>query len=201
MPERSLLVCRISYGSARIQVSFEKWFSREVNPGTYDEHAGGYVDQHKKYSLMDTLTVAERSERMARIRSKNTKPELRVRRLVHKLGYRFRLHHKRLPGRPDLVFPSRRKVVFVHGCFWHAHEGCKVANLPKSRSEYWAAKFERNRSRDAENQKLLEEAGWRVLTIWECEIKSGAMLAVRLSRFLGPAKMNAGEKGAANGRS
>src|SRR5437899_9244114 len=106
---------------------------------------------------MDTLTVAERSERMARIKSKDTKPELRVRRLVHRLGYRYRLHRKRLPGKPDLVFSSRRKVIFVHGCFWHAHEGCKVANQPKTRGEFWASKFMRNRQQDFVNQASLKK--------------------------------------------
>jgi len=148
---------------------------------------------------MDTLTVAERSERMAKIKSKDTKPELRVRQLVHNLGYRFRLHRKGLPGRPDLVFPSRRKVVFVHGCFWHAHEDCKVANRPKSRSEFWDSKFAYNRRRDAENQRSLEQEGWRVLTVWECETKS-AKLASRLSWFLGPAKTSIGKKGASDGQ-
>lgn len=148
---------------------------------------------------MDTLTVAERSERMARIRSKDTKPELRVRRLVHRLGYRFRLHRKDLPGCPDLVFPSRRKVVFVHGCFWHAHEDCKLANTPKSRRSFWNSKFERNRKRDTKNRKSLMRAGWRVFTVWECETKIEAPLALRLSRFLGPAP--ASKKGVRYGRS
>ena len=100
---------------------------------------------------MDTLSKAERSERMARIRSKNTKPELQVRRLLHGLGYRFRLHRRDLPGSPDVVFAARRKIVFVHGCFWHGHKNCKVANRPKSRRSFWSAKFKRNRERDAMN--------------------------------------------------
>lgn len=133
---------------------------------------------------MDTLTPKERSARMARIRSTNTQPELAVRRLVHKLGYRYRLHRKDLPGAPDLVFLSRRKVIFVHGCFWHAHEGCKVANRPKSRPEYWLEKFERNRKRDRANESSLRDAGWGVCTIWECETRS-ADLARRVSKFLG----------------
>ena len=138
---------------------------------------------------MDTLTKAERSERMARIRSKNTQPELRVRRVAYELGYRYRLHRRDLPGCPDLVFPLRRKVVFVHGCFWHAHQGCKVANKPKSRSDFWSLKFERNKSRDASNQNALIRDGWRVFTVWECETKNIAMLKSRLLQFLGPAKM------------
>ena len=148
---------------------------------------------------MDIMTVAERSERMARILSKNTKPELRVRQLVHRLGYRFRLHRKGLPGRPDLVFSSRRKVVFVHGCFWHAHEHCKVANRPKSRRSYWDAKFKKNRRRDQDNLKSLEQNGWQVLIVWECETKESAVLGARLSRFLGLAKTGAKRKGPRDG--
>jgi DNA mismatch endonuclease, patch repair protein len=148
---------------------------------------------------MDTLTVAERSARMAKIRSKNTKPELLVRKLAYHLGYRFRLHRTGLPGRPDLVFPSRRKVIFVHGCFWHAHENCKTANRPKSRRAYWDTKFENNRKRDQANCAALKRDGWRVLTVWECEAKRAAKLAPRLSRFLGPAKAPRKE-GTANGR-
>jgi DNA mismatch endonuclease (patch repair protein) len=136
---------------------------------------------------MDTLTKAERSERMARIKSKDTQPELRVRRLVHGLGYRYRVHRRDLPGSPDLVFSSRRKVVFVHGCFWHGHPDCKVANKPKSRTDFWLAKFEGNRVRDAKNQSALRVAGWRVFTVWECETKDTARLASKLLRFLGPA--------------
>lgn len=149
---------------------------------------------------MDTMTVAERSERMAKIRSKGTKPELWVRQLLHRLGYRFRLHRAGLPGRPDLVFPSRRKIIFVHGCFWHAHEDCKVANRPKSRRSYWDAKFKRNRARDEANQKSLQQDGWRVFVVWECETNSDVSLASRLARFLGPAKMKIEKKGASDGR-
>jgi DNA mismatch endonuclease (patch repair protein) len=144
---------------------------------------------------MDTLTKAQRSERMARIKSKDTKPELRVRRLVHRLGYRYRLHRKDLPGCPDLVFPSRRKIVFVHGCFWHGHEDCAIANMPKSRSDFWAEKFKRNRARDAKNKMALTENGWRVLTVWECETKGTGALMLRLARFLGPATERDREKG------
>lgn len=137
---------------------------------------------------MDTLTVAERSERMARIRSKDTKPELRVRQLLHRLGYRFRLHRKDLPGSPDLVFPARRKAIFVHGCFWHAHEACRLANRPKSRRSFWDAKFERNKVRDAANLKALKQGGWKVYTVWECETISEGRLSLRLSKFLEPAR-------------
>lgn len=135
---------------------------------------------------MDTLTKAQRSERMAKIRSKNTQPELRVRTRAHALGYRFRLHRRDLPGSPDLVFPSRGKVVFVHGCFWHAHANCKTGNRPKSRRGYWDAKFKRNKERDASNRMALLQLGWQSLVIWECETTNVALFERRLTRFLGP---------------
>ncbi|MXY57091.1 MAG: DNA mismatch endonuclease Vsr [Gammaproteobacteria bacterium] len=123
-------------------------------------------------SSLDPLTVRERSERMSRIPSKDTKPEMRVRRLVHGLGYRYRLHARDLPGRPDLVFRPRRKVIFVHGCFWHRHEGCSRNRIPKSpeRRDFWRDKLDGNVRRDQINQATLKEMGWRVLVIWECEI-------------------------------
>jgi DNA mismatch endonuclease Vsr len=135
---------------------------------------------------MDTLTIVQRSERMALIRSKNTRPEMMVRRLLHGLGYRYRLHQKNLPGAPDLVFSSCKTVIFVHGCFWHAHEGCKVAHFPESRSAYWAEKFKRNKARDLKNERALQEAGWNVLIVWECETKDAPELLNRLSPVLGP---------------
>jgi DNA mismatch endonuclease, patch repair protein len=119
--------------------------------------------------MVDTLTPAERSERMSRIRSQNTKPELWVRRLLHAAGFRFRLHRKDLPGRPDLVLPKYRAVVFVQGCFWHAHH-CQKGRIPGTRGDFWKAKFEGNRKRDARNTRELRAAGWRVFTIWECEL-------------------------------
>ena len=122
---------------------------------------------------------------MSRVRAKDTKPEMVVRRLAHRMGYRYRLHGARLPGRPDLVFPGRKKVVFVHGCFWHRHEGCKLARLPKSRLDFWVPKLEANRLRDVANQARLREAGWSVLVIWECELKDQEGLARRLRDFLG----------------
>lgn len=123
---------------------------------------------------------------MALIRSKNTKPEMVVRRFLYRLGYRYRLHQKGLPGAPDLVFASRKTVLFVHGCFWHAHEGCNVAHQPESRSAYWAEKFERNKARDRRNEQVLREAGWKVLTVWECETKDLSTLERRLASALGP---------------
>jgi DNA mismatch endonuclease, patch repair protein len=134
---------------------------------------------------MDTLTVAERSIRMSKIRSKDTKPELRVRSLLHGLGYRYRLHRRDLPGSPDVVFPARAKIIFVHGCFWHAHQNCRVANKPKSHHRFWNDKFENNVSRDKTNQQLLRRAGWDVCVVWECETHKMAPLGARLLRFLG----------------
>ena len=121
---------------------------------------------------MDTLTQRERSERMRRVRSKDTKPELAVRQLVHSMGYRYRLHAAELPGKPDLVFPSRRKVIFVHGCFWHRHRGCPRCRLPKSRIKFWKTKFEGNRRRDTNNKRKLTRLGWCYLVIWECQVSN-----------------------------
>ncbi|MEF2550929.1 very short patch repair endonuclease [Aurantimonas sp. A2-1-M11] len=129
-----------------------------------------------------------RSRQMALIRGKDTKPEMIVRRLAHSLGYRFRLHRKDLPGKPDLVFPSRRAAVFVHGCFWHRHGDpeCRLARLPKSRPEFWLPKLESNRQRDFRNVAALEAAGWRVLTVWECQLRNVDALDERMREFLGP---------------
>lgn len=145
---------------------------------------------------MDIMTAAERSERMSRIRSKNTRPELMVRRALHALGYRYRLHHRDLPGVPDLTFPRRRKVVFIHGCFWHAHQDCKVANRPKSRRPFWDEKFKRNRTRDAANEQALAEDGWRICVIWECETKNMQKVLCKLRSFLGPARSRISKKAA-----
>lgn len=133
----------------------------------------------------DIMSPKARSALMARIRSVNTRPELVVRRLLHGLGYRYRLHAKNLPGRPDIVFPSRKAAIFVHGCFWHRHD-CGQAYLPKSRQDFWQDKFKRNIERDRENQRALLIGGWKILIIWECEIGSTIALTGRLSRFLGP---------------
>lgn len=119
---------------------------------------------------MDTLSKEQRSERMSRVRHKNTKPEIAVRRLVHSLGYRFRLHRSDLPGKPDLVFPSRRKVIFVHGCFWHRHGNCHLARMPKSRLDFWQAKLEANRTRDINHKRRLTRIGWKYLVVWECQL-------------------------------
>jgi DNA mismatch endonuclease (patch repair protein) len=134
---------------------------------------------------MDKISAARRSANMSRIRSTDTRPELILRRLIHRLGYRFRLHRKDLPGRPDLVFPSRRKVIFIHGCFWHQHSECREGRMPGSRREYWEPKLTRNQVRDAENQARLEEQEWDVLTVWECSLQKPKALARTLRRFLG----------------
>lgn len=135
---------------------------------------------------MDTLTREERSERMSRVRSKNTAPELAVRRLVHAMSYRFRLHRRDLPGTPDLAFPGRRKAIFVHGCFWHRHPDpdCKLARMPKSRQEFWKLKLEGNRARDLRNEEALAAAGWGVMTVWECELRDAASLKNKIRTFL-----------------
>ena len=133
---------------------------------------------------MDTLSPEERSERMGRVRGKDTKPELRVRRLVHGLGFRYRLHAGNLPGKPDLVFARKRKLIFVHGCFWHRHEGCKYAYTPKSRENFWITKLEGNRIRDKENLVKLEGLKWKTLVIWECETDDLDLLRKRIHVFL-----------------
>lgn len=135
---------------------------------------------------MDTLTPDQRSERMSRIKGKNSKPEMVVRRLVHGMGYRYRLHRKDLPGKPDLVLPRHRTVIFVHGCFWHRHhdDACTLARMPKSRLEFWEPKLEANRLRDIRNKDALEALGWRVLTVWECEVKEPSGIADRIRSIL-----------------
>ena len=124
---------------------------------------------------------------MSRIGSKHTKPELIVRSLLHRLGYRFRLHRRKLPGRPDIVFIGRKKAIFVHGCFWHGH-GCKIGKLPKSNLDFWSPKIERNRLRDREKRSELEQIGWTVEEVWQCEIKDIQLLESRLRSFLGSPK-------------
>ena len=121
---------------------------------------------------------------MAQVKSKGMKPEMRVRRLLHGLGYRYRLHRKDLPGRPDLVFPSRRKVVFVNGCFWHKHSDCPRVRIPATNRDYWLTKLERNRSRDERNIALLQEDDWAVMTVWECQLRDFRPTAERLISFL-----------------
>ena len=134
---------------------------------------------------MDTRTPEQRRRIMRSVKSRNTGPELVVRRLLHGMGYRYRLHRRDLPGSPDLVFGPRRKVIFVHGCFWHLHEGCRRARIPKSRVDFWQPKLEGNRRRDARNQAELRRRCWGVLVVWECEIKDEYVLERRIEEFLG----------------
>jgi DNA mismatch endonuclease (patch repair protein) len=119
---------------------------------------------------MDVVTPAVRSRMMAGIKGMNTQPEIAVRRALHKAGFRFRLHRGDLPGKPDLIFPRYRTVVFVHGCFWHSHPRCRFASIPATNAEWWREKFRKNRLRDRKQQRALATLGWRVLVIWECEI-------------------------------
>lgn len=136
--------------------------------------------------MVDTLSKAERSERMSRVRSKDTKPEMLVRRLIHGMGYRYRLHCRDLPGTPDIVFRRRRMAIFVHGCFWHQHPdpNCKLARMPKSRHEFWGPKLEGNRRRDDANLKKLLELGWNVLIVWECLTHDHEELKENVRTFL-----------------
>lgn len=124
------------------------------------------------------------TERMQRIGKMDTKPELIVRRLLHSMGYRYRLHDKRLPGNPDIVLPRHRKVIFVHGCFWHRHDCPDGRKFPRSKPEYWRPKLERNRQRDKTNAARLQELGWQVLTVWECNLSDGNELKQRLEGFI-----------------
>jgi DNA mismatch endonuclease, patch repair protein len=136
--------------------------------------------------VTDTISPERRSQNMSRIRSKDMAPELHVRRLLHQMGYRYRLHRKTLPGKPDIIFPSRKRVIFVHGCFWHQHSdpACKITRVPKSRLDYWHPKLMRNQERDSRNLHELGKLGWKVLTIWECEVKNTSRLRSRLISFL-----------------
>lgn len=140
--------------------------------------------------MADVVDAATRSRMMAGIGGKNTRPEVQLRKAMHALGFRYRLHDRKLPGKPDLVFPRHRAAVFVHGCFWHRHEGCRYATMPATRPEFWAAKFEANVARDRRAEMALHEMGWRIATVWECELRKSAEGAARwLSDWLknGPA--------------
>ncbi|MBP8129017.1 MAG: DNA mismatch endonuclease Vsr [Candidatus Hydrogenedentes bacterium] len=135
---------------------------------------------------MDRISPRRRSANMRAIRSKGTKPELEVRRLVYAMGYRYRLHARDLPGKPDLVFRKKSKAIFVHGCFWHQHPSskCRDARLPKSRQDYWHKKLWQNVARDKTNIRRLRRSGWSVLVVWECQLRHPATLALRLAAFL-----------------
>ncbi|MGE0679408.1 MAG: very short patch repair endonuclease [Candidatus Binatia bacterium] len=132
----------------------------------------------------DPFSPAQRSWIMSRVQSRNTKPELLVRSLVHHLGYRFRLYRRELPGAPDLVFPARSKVIFVHGCFWHGHPCKRGARMPKANAAYWCEKIARNKKRDQRHRRQLRQLGWSILVLWECQLRDRQKLVSRLSRFL-----------------
>jgi DNA mismatch endonuclease (patch repair protein) len=135
---------------------------------------------------MDKLTPQHRSWNMSRIRSANTKPEMIVRSLLHRMGYRFRLHRKDLPGKPDIVLPKFKAIIFVHGCFWHRHTNCRYAYMPKSKQEFWETKFKSNVERDNKVRKQLEEKGWKNLIIWECELSDIESVKNKLKDYLSP---------------
>ena len=125
---------------------------------------------------MDRVSSEKRSANMARIRSKNTKPEIRLRRVLHGMGMRYRLHSRKLPGSPDIVFVTAKTAVFVHGCYWHRHEGCSLTTSPKSNLRFWEQKFEGNKKRDRKTRLNLERAGWRVIIVWECQTRNEEVL-------------------------
>ena len=133
---------------------------------------------------MDRISREHRSWNMSRIKSGNTKPEIVVRSLLHNMGYRFRLHRKDLPGKPDIVLPRYRSVIFVHGCFWHRHKGCKNASNPKTKKTFWREKFKANVERDRKAQKELKSMGWRILIIWECELAEVDSVINKLEDYL-----------------
>jgi DNA mismatch endonuclease (patch repair protein) len=134
--------------------------------------------------MADCFTPQERSRNMSRVKGRDTKPELLVRSIVHRLGYRFRLHGKSLPGRPDIVLPRHRKIIFVHGCFWHGHAGCRRAARPSTNREFWDRKIDGNVARDVANVKALRHAGWKVLVVWQCATKDRERLEKILRKFL-----------------
>lgn len=134
--------------------------------------------------MADRISAERRSWNMSRIRGRDTKPEVKVRSILHQLGFRFRLHRKDLPGKPDIVLPGRGAVIFVHGCFWHRHKGCAETTTPKTRTAFWKEKFAGNVERDIRAQRRLRRMGWRVKVIWECQTRDKDKLAGRLARFL-----------------
>ncbi len=136
--------------------------------------------------MADSLSSERRSWNMSRIGGRDTKPETQLRSLLHRAGYRFRLHVRDLPGRPDIVLPRYRAAIFVNGCFWHRHDACKNATTPSTRREFWQAKFDQNVSRDKRNRVALQHAGWNVITVWECELEQYSKAIIdRISRQLG----------------
>jgi len=153
-----------------------------MRPGiTYE--SGVRDDIPKGNAMADTRTPQQRHRIMQSVKTRGTGPELTVRRILYRLGYRYRLNAKNLPGRPDIVLPGRMKAIFVHGCFWHGH-GCRKGRAPKSRLDYWKPKLETNRKRDARQLRALKVSGWSVLTVWQCETNDSEALSSRLSAFL-----------------
>lgn len=152
---------------------------------TRSDQSGSGGKGRKRQTRKPKNVPLTRSENMSRIRGKDTQPEMKVRRAFWAAGLRYRLHDKRLPGNPDLVFPGRRTVVFVHGCFWHCHEGCSNFRIPKTRTEWWAAKLARNKARDADVHAQLKAMGWDVVVIWECEADNARQLAELTEKLKG----------------
>lgn len=138
--------------------------------------------------MVDTVSPEQRSYNMSLIRSKDTKPEVFIRSLLHRLGFRFRKNVKNLPGKPDIVLPKYKSVIFVHGCFWHQHKKCKRSNIPKSNMDFWKSKLNKNVKRDTEHQAELKKAGWKIKIVWECELKNLENLKDSLIKFLRPIK-------------
>lgn len=134
--------------------------------------------------MTDVFSRDKRSQIMGQVHGKDTKPEIVVRSIIHRMGYRFRLHDAKLPGKPDIVLPKYRKLIFVHGCFWHQHPGCPNASRPASNTEYWNRKLDRNIQRDHQHEVALQELGWGVLVVWECELRDSTGLSARLREFL-----------------
>lgn len=134
--------------------------------------------------MPDYLTPEERSELMSRVRGKNTLPERKVRSALHRMGYRFRLHDKSLPGSPDIVLKQHGKAIFVNGCFWHGHKGCKRSTMPSTNTDFWTEKIEKNKKRDLAARRALSKEGWRVLTVWECQTRDGEGLGRILRNFM-----------------
>jgi DNA mismatch endonuclease (patch repair protein) len=137
-----------------------------------------------KQPMADVFTRKKRSDIMSRIKGTNTKPEILTRKLVHSLGYRYRLHSNRLPGKPDIVLPGHQKIIFVHGCFWHGHVNCRRATLPSTNSLFWETKIARNKLRDSAVKRRLRRAGWKVFVVWQCQTKDIQNLLRRLAVFL-----------------
>ena len=143
---------------------------------------------------MDTISPQKRSWTMAQVKSEDTTPEKIVRSALHRMGFRFRLHKKDLPGKPDIVLPKFKTVIFVNGCFWHRHPGCKRATMPASNTEYWEKKFSKTIERDAKTKQLLENLGWQVFVVWECELKNMTLLQDKIKKFLSNSRTACAQK-------